>query len=253
MIHLVLRFMVGLALILQLGCQMSQSANTRDEKNAQRLANEIKEVAAKPIKLLPVDEGLQDPSFADFRDKLLTATRNHDVEFVLGVLDRNIINGSDTERGIKEFKNQWRIDQREGKLWETLSTILGMGGSFRVSEGNKEFCAPYVTSKWPTVVSQLPQGADPLDYQAIIDKDVAMRVEPDSRAATVTTLSYDVVKVNSLAPRSEIKNSSWLKITTLSGQEGYVPDKYVRSETDYHACFKRFGSMWFMTELAALE
>jgi len=252
MSRIILGFMVGAALVLQIGCQISQSANTRDGQNVRHFASETR-VAAQPIKLFPVDEGLKNPSFADFRDKLLTAVKNHDTEFVLSVLDRNIINGSDTEPGIKEFRTQWQLDQREGKLWETLLTILTMGGSFRAIEGNQEFCAPYVTSKWPTIVSQLPAGADPLDYQVIIAKDVAMKAEPNSTAATLGTLTYDVVKVNSLAPTPEIKSLCWMRITTLTGQEGYVPDKYIRSATDYHACFKRVGSKWYMTELAALE
>src|SRR5437588_11147037 len=121
MVCTVLRVMFAGALVLQFGCQMSQSANTETRKE-QRLGNETKGVAAVSIKLLPVDEGSQDPSFADFRDKLLTAVNSHDAAFVLNILDGNIINGSDTERGVREFKNHWQLDQRESKLWEILTT-----------------------------------------------------------------------------------------------------------------------------------
>jgi len=251
MIRQALRFIVVIALLLQLGCQTSQSANSETRKEP-RLGNETKGVAAESVKLLPVDEGSQDSSFVAFRNRLLTAVKTHDVAFVLSSLDQNIVNGSDAEHGLREFKNQWQLDLGEERLWETLATILGMGGSFRVSEGHKEFCAPYVTSKWPTVVSQLPQGADPLDYQVIIDRDVALKAEPNSNAPTAATLTYDVVRVVPAPPKSG-NSSSWMKIATLAGQEGFVSDKYIRSATDYHACFKRVGRKWLMTELAALE
>src|SRR6184192_2390203 len=106
MVRTVLRGMVAGALVLQFGCQMSQSANTETRKE-QRFGNDTKRVAAVSVKLLPVDEGPQDSSFADFRDKLLTAVKSHDVEFVLSILDGKIINGSDTERGVREFKTHW--------------------------------------------------------------------------------------------------------------------------------------------------
>jgi hypothetical protein len=240
MIRIILRCTVAVVLVLQLGCQMSQSADAPNVKIVQGLANETKGVPVQAIRLVPVDEAPQDPSFADFRHELLTAAQNHDAAFVLSIVDANIVNGADTERGVKEFKKQWQVDQPEGKLWETLATILTMGGSFRVTEGAKEFCAPYVTSKWSSVVSQLPQGADPLDYQVIIDKDVAMRTEPNSSATTVATLAYDVVRVSSAIARSG-NSSGWMKITTLAGQEGFVADKYIRSATDYHAFLQEAG------------
>jgi hypothetical protein len=256
MSSIVLKVVAGAMFIPQLGCQMSQSANPQNEKNAQSLGTQAKVVSAQPIKLLPTDDASQDPFFAEFRNQLLKAARNHDVNFVISILDPNVKNGSDTERGITQFKNQWQLDQRDSRLWEVLTTILAMGGSFRANDGAREFCAPYVTSKWPAVVSQLPQRADPLDYQVITDNEVAMKSQPNSSATTLAVLSYDVVKVSSASVAttpSSGNSSNWMKITTLAGQDGYVPDKYVRSATDYHACFKKVDAKWFMNELAALE
>jgi hypothetical protein len=67
----------------------------------------------------------------------------------------------------------------------------------------------------------------------------------------VTTLSYDVVKVHTES--SEVNGSGWLKITTPDGNEGYVLDQYIRSPSDYQACFEKVGQKWMMTELAARE
>jgi len=207
------------------------------------------------IKLYPLDEGQQDRSFSEFRSKLLRSVREYDTTFILSILDRGIINSSDGERGLKAFRTQWHIDQPESRLWETLTKILLMGGSFRIHDGNKEFCAPYITSQWRNVVSQLPRNADPLNYQVITDKDVSMRSGPNPTAPAVTSLSYDVVRVHSdsVFQQNQTDGTTWLKIMTFDGKQGYVLDKYVRSPTDYQACFKKVGDHWFMTELAARE
>jgi hypothetical protein len=200
-------------------------------------------------KLYPIDEGPRDPSFAEFRDQLVKSVQEHDAAFILSILDEEIVNTSDGKGGVHEFKDQWKLDQPGSKLWETLGTTLSMGGRFRVTEGNRKFCAPYVTTEWPTVVSQLPKGSDPLDYRVIIDKDVTMYSAPNVMSQIIAQLSYDVVNV----PPSQVAGSAWLKIKTLDGKEGYVADKYIRGATDHQACFEKRGRKWLMTEFSAKE
>ena len=60
-----------------------------------------------PVKLLPVDESNLDSSFQEFRNQLTVAVRNYDKEILFSVLDRNIDNGYDIERGVPEFKKLW--------------------------------------------------------------------------------------------------------------------------------------------------
>jgi len=247
-------------LLLQLACQPYQSQHQLERTGTPSSSlpaapnSSDQEVKVKPIKLYPVDEAPDDPSFAQFRGRLLEAVSKHDSNFVLGILDPEIINSSDGERGENGFRHLWKLDEPESRLWQTLTTLLSMGGSFRENGGNREFCAPYVTSKWSTVVSQLPKGADPLDYQVIIDKNVPVRSEPVPTAPVVATLTYDVVKLSANGSVTHSENgNSWLKISTPAGKQGFVPDDYVRSPTDYQACFKKTGSRWLMIELAARE
>ena len=209
------------------------------------------EIRLETLKMFPVDEGPQDSSFAEFRSKLGNAAKDHDAAFILSILHPQIVNSSDGDRGVKEFKEQWKVDHPDSKLWEVLASVVSMGGSFRSHDGHNEFCAPYVTSQWPKFANQLPKGADPLDYQVITEKDVEVRIAPNPNAPLVTTLSHDVVKVHSEA--SPANYAGWLKITTLGGSNGYVLDKYIRSPTDYQACFEKVGKKWTMTELAARE
>jgi len=234
--------------------EQEQSAATPDG-DRMTSTNPQQAIQSRPLKLYPKDEGQNDGSFAEFRSKLLSSAREHDITFILSILDPGIINSSDGERGVRAFKDQWRIDQPETRLWETLTTILLMGGSFRISEGNKEFCAPYVSSQWRNVVSQLPKNADPLDYQVITEKSVAIRSDPNPTAPVVTNLSYDVVKVSegSVFRKGQTDGATWLKVMTLDGKQGYVLDKYVRGASDYQACFRKVGEKWLMTELASRE
>ena len=185
----------------------------------------------------------------------MKAAANHDSEFILSILDREIINRSDGERGEKEFIHLWKLKEPDSRLWETLTSALSLGGSFRDNAGTKEFCAPYVTSKWPTVVSQLTKDADPLDYQVITDKDVPLRSEPNLDASVIVTLNDDVVRVYANGSVADSKNGDthWLKISTVSGHLGFVPQDVVRSPSDYQACFRKTGSRWLMTELASRE
>lgn len=249
-------------------CQVSQSSQSarREQQvggqapnrnlSAQANAHQAQESDGQALKLYPIDEGSQDTSFEVFRKKLLEATRKHDGNFVLSILEPKIINSSDGVRGIEEFKETWKIDQPDSRLWETLTDTLSLGGTFSPGTGHKEFCAPYVTTRWQEIVSELPKNADPLDYQVIIEKDVALRSAPNSIASTVENLSYDVVKVDpdgSVLEGSHADGITWAKISTITGKEGYVLDKYIRSPSDYQACFSKIDGKWLMTILAARE
>lgn len=251
--HIMLKSSLVLLLSLPVvSCQMYPSAKAFDDKGGQAIAAASKKVAAEPVKLIPVDEGPEDPSFAEFRRDLLVALQTHDERFVLSILDKNIRNAQDGERGLAEFKKLWEFDQPDSAFWDELTTVLKMGGSFRLSKDEgKEFCAPYVTCEWSTVWNKVDLNADAVEYFVVTDKDVAMRSEPNANAPTVTTLTYDVVAFKLRATYDE--SSGWMKVTTLAGQDGYVPDKSLRSASQHHAIFKKVKGKWMMTVFAAIE
>ena len=186
--------------------------------------------------------------------RLLAAAKNHDTAFILSILDQHILNSLGGSGGVKEFKEQWKLDETGDEFWNTLIAVLTKGGSFSESDGKKEFCAPYVTSKWKDIYVKLPTGSDPSDYQAIINNNVGLRAEPNPNSSLIATLSYDVVRVLSdLEPSAESKTAGlqWVKISTFDGKVGYVDSTNIRSPSDYYACFQKVGSTWVMTTLAA--
>lgn len=208
------------------------------------------------IKLSPVDEGRQDRSFERFRNSLLEAVRRNDSDFLLKVLHTKIENGYDVKSGVDEFKKRWEPQDPESPVWSVLSTALTSGGSFTKRADVSEFCGPYVVNQWPTVLQQLPRGIDSLDFVAITGDDVAVYLEPKVTAPIVTRLSYDVVRSipnAQVTDRTNPKFSSWIKIRTPDGKEGYVPDSDVQGPMDYGTCLRQTNGKWLITKLAATE
>ena len=204
----------------------------------------VGDASTKTVKLLPVDEGPKDSSFKRFRDQLLQAARNHDRKFLLSVLSPEIQVSFGDDPGVENFIQYWRLDQPNSALWDELTTLLSLGGAFLQKDA---FDAPYVSALWPPDV-------DPFEHAAIIGKDVKLRREANSASPVVTTLSYDIVKVDyerSVRDKTREGHYSWVKVRTPSGTEGYVAGKYIRNAVDYRARFEKKGGRWLMTYLLA--
>src|SRR5205823_15005843 len=142
--------------------------------------------AVRAARVPPADEASQDPSFAAFRGELIDAVRRRDSRFVLSIVDPRIDLGFDGSAGIGDFKRNWKPERNESNLWPVLERLLALGGTFEKSHGRREFCAPYVTTRFPA-------GFDEFGSAAITGRDVRVRARPDPGAPVVGTLSYDVV------------------------------------------------------------
>jgi hypothetical protein len=238
------------------GCQFSPTESRAQNVTtaaSRKIITTRGEQLQPPVKLLPVDESSLDPSLQEFRNLLTIAATNHDTEFLLTVLDRKVDNGYDIPQGVAEFERLWHLDNPGSSVWYVLKTILAGGGTF--NESRTEFCGPYFVSQWRSVVLQLPEGTDTLDYVAITEKDVAVRRDANKAAPVVTTLSYDVVKIVSEQDldRTVPGGSTWLKVQLANGQEGYILDNTVGSPMDYAACFTRKNDKWVITRFSARE
>lgn len=197
---------------------------------------------AQERKLAPVDEAGNDASWVNFRNRLLDAVEKRDRKFVLGVLDRNVRNGSAAPRGIAEFTKQWELDAADSPLWRELSSALFLGSAwFKRDKRPRELCAPHVLARWP-------EDLDPLTHGVIVGKEVLVKSAPSSGSQTLATLSHDVVavadwEVDDQEPGSRQK---WVKIR-MTGAEGYVPEEQIRSPVEHAACFVKTEGGWRMT------
>jgi len=206
-------------------------------------------IAADIYQLLPADEAMRDLEFVEFRTKLIEAVKAKEPEVFVTMIDQRIFNGLKARRGMKAFVNKWEPESIDTELWSTMEQILSMGGGFVRSERGVEFCAPYV-------FSHFPDDLDIFAHAAVIADQVPLKQDASVSAKTISALSYDFLSVLdwvSIADKSGSADN-WLKVTTLKGEKGFVNRKYVRSPSDYSACFvKTKNSSWKLNSLLTSE
>jgi hypothetical protein len=184
-------------------------------------------------KLYPIDQGTTDPSFKTFREELRAAIKSRDSKFILNSLAPDVLVSYGGCEGVKCFIQFWKLNQPNSKIWDTLSNVLSLGGSFETYKGEKYFCAPYVFSEFPDRVNgEELMGVH--EYAAIIGQNVNVRLRPSLNAPIVTSLSYDIIKLDQSPNHS---SGNWFKI--LAPTPGYVSSQFIRNPFDYRACFKK--------------
>lgn len=200
--------------------------------------------AAQPLAqerpLDPLDEAAKDASWVAFKKRLLTAVQKRDRQFLLGIIDPEVRSGIDTSRrGIAEFGRQWQLDSEASPLWQELAAALALPAAYhRPERGPVELCVPYVAVRWP-------QDIDAFSHGAITAARVPVRSAPSAGAATLATLSYNIVPVTSWETDDQKAGvgQKWVKIR-LKGGEGYVPEELIRSPIEHTACFVKGDKGW---------
>lgn len=199
---------------------------------------------AQQRRLEPVDEAGRDPSWVNFRNRLLNAVETRDRGYVTGILAPDVRASLEAPRGPAEFKKQWDVDAANSVLWRALRSALFLGSAYMKREkGQRELCTPYVLGKWP-------QEVDPFQYGAAIAREVLVKAEPSSESATLQVLSYEIVRVHDweLADKAADVPQRWVKVDVKNG-EGYVPAEQIRSPVEHAACFVKTEQGWRMTGL----
>jgi hypothetical protein len=184
-------------------------------------------------RLQPVDEAATRPDFFSFRAQLLADVARRDVKALLAVVHKDVKNSFGGIDGIDEFKTMWDVDSADSKVWETLATVLGLGGSFTADH---QFTAPYVFSRWP-------RGVPAYDFVAITGNGVRARVAPEPSSEVLASLSYDIVE----PVDSTLAGDDWAAIRLPGGKLGFVAKRYVRSPIDYRAIFEKLDGRWQMS------
>ena len=227
--------LLGLLFVLALPVGHSQQFQARAQER-----RDWRDESPLSRKLYPVDESHLDPSFAEFKAKLLEAIEKRDQEFLRSALASNVtlsFEGPSTPE-----QAQAAFDYNNGGLWEALREALLLGATrFRYG-----FCAPYIFTLFPKNV--------PFDSLVIIGEDVEVRAEPYETAPVISHLSYDIVKTNrhfSLQDRIDGEKHYWHEVTTPDGLLGYVWGKYTRDVVDYRFCFDKLNGKWVLTSFFA--
>jgi hypothetical protein len=185
-----------------------------------------------PGLLCPVDEAASDPSFAAFREQLRDAVQRRDEAKLLELVDPNIRTSFGDGGGIDAFK--------KSLPWNELGKILPLGGSFRGEGNDRSFWAPYVYASWP-------ESIDAFEHVAAIRADVPVRASAATDAATVTTVSWAILRIVQDAGN----NREWMRVKTADGHEGWVSAADVHSPIGYRAGFMKRDGQWRMNALVA--
>lgn len=186
--------------------------------------------------LLPVDEAAALPDFFSFRARLLQIIARRDAAALLAIVDPDIKNGFGGDDGKAAFERQWQPASADSAVWETLATVLGLGGRRSGADG---FIAPYVFAAWPDL--------DGFEHVAVIGDRVRVRRSASADATEIAVASFAVLKRG----RDDQAPEAWTPVIAPDGQAGYISSQYVRSPIDYRAFFTRKGGRWWMVMLLA--
>jgi len=196
-------------------------------------------VAAQVRPLAPVDEAAKDGTWTTFRAALVAAVEKRDLEHVLAVLDPDVRNGSDSPRGIEEFRTQWHLDAADSPFWGELGKALALGSAWLERDNRpRELCAPFVLAKWP-------RDMDPLDNGVVVARVAPVKAGPTVKSATIGTLGYAVVPVTDweVDDSEAASRQKWVKIR-LRGRDGFIAEEQMRSPIEHAACFAKTPAGW---------
>lgn len=191
-------------------------------------------------KLFPVDEAVTQPDFFTFRANLLRTVQTRDTVSLYAVLAPNVLNSFGGDGGVAEFKTTWRPAADDTRLWEILTSILALGGSFH---GDTMFTAPYTFSRFPSDV-------DPFEHVVVVGANVRVRAAPAATAPVVTIASFDILPIARDAANDDLRDE-WAAVELNDGRTGYVHTDYARSPIGYRATFIHRGGVWLLRSLVA--
>ncbi len=203
---------------------------------------------AEGLQLRPFDEAGKDPRLRAFRDALLVAVKQRDLENVVQSAAPDILLSFGEDTGPETLRS-WLSGadrDRAEQLWRDLEEVLSHGGGFDQQGG---FSAPY----WFAAVPALPEDTDWYAVVYVIGDKVRLRAGPGTEFAVRATLSYEVVMTDDpneiLATGKD--GMDWYKVRTLDKRQGWIRGDFLRGPYGYRAGFELRGGQWMMTYFLA--
>jgi hypothetical protein len=162
--------------------------------------------------LLPVDGGVEDVGFSEFRNELMAAIDRKDSQFLVSVLGPDIKIGFGSEPdNASEFEHAWKIGSPDSQVWTELDKVLKLGGRFEMgNDGKRAFCAPYLCGVWP-------DNVDPFSYVAIgatsaIDVTVSLIPEEHEEICErASIMEFDGGMPRAQADESALRDCGWMR------------------------------------------
>ena len=209
--------------------------------------NEMIQAARAKSKLLPVDEGLTDPGFSEFRAKLAQTVEKRDAVSLLAAVAEDVLNTTGEEKGKLAFRKRWKPEDSQSEVWRQLGDILRLGGRFNPAKTT--FTAPFVYTELP------PAPTDHVkEVGVILGKDVSLRSAPSAKSRLVEKRYHEIVMLL-FGERPWFEDldggeDPWFGVPLPGGEMAYVSGRFLRCPLDYHARFRKMRTVWWLTEFA---
>lgn len=181
-----------------------------------------------------VDEAQKDNSFFKFRIELLEHIEKKDVQYLLSITDKNIIYSFGDDDGIKGFVDEWKIFEKDSKVWDVLKEVINSGGRF---EGEDIFFAPYT-------FTEFLDDYDVFEYNIVKGENRKVYLKPDRNSYVLGILSNEVIKINN--ETEEKIPETWSLVTLYNGKKGYILSRYLKSPIDFRVGFIKKKGVWKM-------
>ena len=240
------RWIPGLALVL--AC----AACDRQEPPAEQVADAAEEVAETAEEIVdpaataaqavphgrfaPRDECAQVEGASALRSELAAAVRARDADALAALAaDDILLDGAPAQSGgAAELRR--RLAAPDAPLWQELEMLLSLGCAANAEGG--------ITIPW--IADQDIAGADRFSSMLVMGQGVPVYSAPDRAAATIGTVSWDVVRIDPLTP-----GAAFQPVILPDGARGFIASDTLRSLHDHRLTAASRNGRWSITGLVS--
>jgi hypothetical protein len=205
-----------------------------------------------PVAATP-PEPFNDPSFADFRNRLGAAAQHKDRAAVAKLIvpqgffwlqDKDLADSS--KSGIDNLAKAIGLDNSDGTGWEILSDAASDPTLAELPENKGVFCAPAPPTLDAQAFAALVQstGTDPAEWGYPTQSGIEVKAAAQPNAPVVEKLGMYLVRV--LPERAPPDSSAppSLHIALPDGKSGYVPLDAIAPLASDEICYTKAAGGW---------
>ena len=170
---------------------------------------------------------------------LRKAAKDRDTAALLALVDDNI--ELDFGGGSGKAELTQRLTSPDYRLWDALDDTLKLGCGKTIFEEGEAFAS------WPWYFHKDLGQRDPYETLIVTGRGVRLRSGPSLDSRIIGAVSWDYVFITEYPKEDD----TFAKVTTKSGQSGYMAVQYLRSEVDYRLVATERDGKWVVTAFIA--
>jgi tetratricopeptide (TPR) repeat protein len=218
----------------------------------------------------PFDDAKIVPKFADFRDKLLKAVKQRDSKFLLNSY-LPVARYESVDAAINDFKEMWRPERKDSRVWAALEHALSLGGSWANRGGltddlpkGRYFIAPYFPFRFPY------KGSEYAVYGVAKNLRSSVYKAPNLQSEIVERLNFDCIRILTYSDLGSLISSytkqkslfqiagrfsnlesadSWYRVVTASGSVGYMAGFDLSESVSTSLAFSQVNGHWKLRDV----